>query len=223
MKTVLHWTSLVAQWLRICLPMQGTLIHPWSRKIPTCHEAISPWATTTEPMLRACVLQQERPPQREAWAPQLESRLHVATKTQNSPKYNYLINFFKSLFSITPNLSPNSWHQMTTPSISRHSPLYWAAIVYECQYGSAVAFVQKDLFSHIALGCPLHRQVSTEWEHGTGILKRLWGPPWSSSAQRLCPNAFIYWTLKIQTCENQLFTLGAFIFDSHLLFRELKV
>ena len=42
-------TSLVAQWLRIHLPMQGTQVEPWSRKIPHAAEQLSPRATTTEP------------------------------------------------------------------------------------------------------------------------------------------------------------------------------
>ena len=43
-----YWrTSLVAQWLRICLPMQGTGVR--SGKIPHAAEQLSPCATTTEP------------------------------------------------------------------------------------------------------------------------------------------------------------------------------
>ena len=43
-------TSLVAQWLRICLPMQGGHgFDPWSRKIPHAAEQLSLCATTTEP------------------------------------------------------------------------------------------------------------------------------------------------------------------------------
>ena len=43
--------SLVAQWLRIRLPMQGTWFDPWSGKIPHAMEQLSPCATTTEPVL----------------------------------------------------------------------------------------------------------------------------------------------------------------------------
>ena len=43
--------SLVAQWLRIHLPMQGTRVEPWSGKIPHAAEQLSPCATTTEPAL----------------------------------------------------------------------------------------------------------------------------------------------------------------------------
>ena len=49
---IIGWgTSLVAQWLRICLPMQGHGFEPWSVKIPHATERLSPWATTTEPAL----------------------------------------------------------------------------------------------------------------------------------------------------------------------------
>ena len=45
-------TSLVAQWLRIHLPMQGRGhgFEPWSGKIPHAVEQLSPCATTTEPV-----------------------------------------------------------------------------------------------------------------------------------------------------------------------------
>ena len=48
------WTSLVAQWLRICLPMQGTRIRALLWEDPTCHGATNPvchnyWACTLEP------------------------------------------------------------------------------------------------------------------------------------------------------------------------------
>ena len=42
---------LVVQWLRICLPVQGTRFKPWSRKIPHAAEQLSPRSTTTEPAL----------------------------------------------------------------------------------------------------------------------------------------------------------------------------
>ena len=43
--------SLVAQWLRICLPMQGTRVRALVREDPTCRGALSPCATTTETAL----------------------------------------------------------------------------------------------------------------------------------------------------------------------------
>ena len=46
--------SLMAQWLRICLPMQGTQVRALVREDPTCHRATKPvrhnyWACTLEP------------------------------------------------------------------------------------------------------------------------------------------------------------------------------
>ena len=42
-------TSLVAQWLGIHLPMQGTRVQSLVQEDPTCHGATKPVATTTEP------------------------------------------------------------------------------------------------------------------------------------------------------------------------------
>ena len=61
-KNTFKGTSLVAQWLRIHLPMQGTRVQVRSR----AHEPqlLSPRATTTEAHApRARALQQEKPPQ----------------------------------------------------------------------------------------------------------------------------------------------------------------
>ena len=81
--------SLVAQWLRIRLPMQETWVRALVREDPTCRKAagpahhnyqacalesrepqlLSPRATTTEAHTpRARAPQQEKPPQREAGA-----------------------------------------------------------------------------------------------------------------------------------------------------------
>ena len=58
-KTGSGGTSLVAQWLRICLLMQGTRI--WFGKIPHYVEQLSPWwATTTEPKHLEPVLPNKR-------------------------------------------------------------------------------------------------------------------------------------------------------------------
>ena len=72
-------TSLVVQWLRICLPRQGTRVRALVREDLTCHGATKPvrhnyWArvpqllkpTRLEPML----CNKEKPPQWEAHAPQ---------------------------------------------------------------------------------------------------------------------------------------------------------
>ena len=94
-KEVYVWTSLVVQWLRIRLPMQGTWVLALGREDPTCLRATKPmrhnyWACTLEPAShnywacapqllkpehpRAHALQQEKRPQWEAHAPQRKSR-----------------------------------------------------------------------------------------------------------------------------------------------------
>ena len=83
--------SLVAQWLRIRLPMQGTRVRALAREDPTCRGATKPmhhyyWAWALEPAShnywslcaatteacapRACAPRQVKPPQWEACAPQ---------------------------------------------------------------------------------------------------------------------------------------------------------
>ena len=51
LKNMKKGASLVVQWLRIRLPMQGTVFEPWSGKIPHAAEQLSPCATTTKPVL----------------------------------------------------------------------------------------------------------------------------------------------------------------------------
>ena len=76
---ILWETSLVAQWLRICLPMQGTQVWSLVREDPTCHGATNPvrhnyWTCVPHLLkparFRACARQQETLPQWEARAPQ---------------------------------------------------------------------------------------------------------------------------------------------------------
>ena len=74
-------TSLTVQWLRICLPIQGTWVWSLVLEDSTCHRAAKPahnyWACVLElssaateaSMPRACILPQAKPPQREARAP----------------------------------------------------------------------------------------------------------------------------------------------------------
>ena len=64
-KTIIQkksWASLVAQWLRICLPIQGTWVRALVWEDPTCRGATRPvshnyWACASG----ACAPQQERP------------------------------------------------------------------------------------------------------------------------------------------------------------------
>ena len=63
-------TSLVVQWLRIHLPVQGMGFNPWFWKIPHATEQLSLSATTSEARApRPREPQQEKPLQREARAP----------------------------------------------------------------------------------------------------------------------------------------------------------
>ena len=82
--------SLVAQWLRICLPMQGTWVRALVWQNPTCRGATGPvshnyWACVSG----ACAPQQERPTHRdEEWPPLATTRgsPRTETKTQHSHK-----------------------------------------------------------------------------------------------------------------------------------------
>ena len=63
--------SLVAQWFRVCLPMQGTWVRALVWEDPTCHGATKPvshnyWACASG----ACAPKRERPRQWEAHTPQ---------------------------------------------------------------------------------------------------------------------------------------------------------
>ena len=70
------WASLVVQWLRICLPMQGTRVRALVWEDPMCRGATRPmshnyWACASG----ACAPQQERPAHRdEEWSPRPATR-----------------------------------------------------------------------------------------------------------------------------------------------------
>ena len=101
-----YWTSLVAQWLRIRLPMQGTWVWALVWEDPTCHGATKPmhhncWACTLEPepqllntrattteahTPRAHALQQEKPLQWEALT--LQRRVAPARRNQRKPVHS---------------------------------------------------------------------------------------------------------------------------------------
>ena len=69
LRQLYHGTPLVAQWLRIHLPMQGTWVRSLVWEEPTCHGATKPvhhnyWAGTLEPVSHdywACVPQLPKP------------------------------------------------------------------------------------------------------------------------------------------------------------------
>ena len=122
-------TSLVAQWLRIHLPMQGTWVQALVQEDPTCHRAtkpcapqllslrsrarepqlLNPQAATTEacaPRVRAP--QQEKPLQWEAHTPQWRAAPLEATRESpcaatrpNTAKKNKKQN--KQSWTLTPN------------------------------------------------------------------------------------------------------------------------
>ena len=97
--TELNWAAECAQWIRVCLPMQGRWVWCLVQENFTCWEAAQPQllslsAATTEAhvpksqqaaiteahMPRACVPQQEKPSQWEAHAPQQRIALFSATR-----------------------------------------------------------------------------------------------------------------------------------------------
>ena len=131
--------SLVAQWLRICLPMQGTWVRALVWEDSTCRGATGPvshnyWACASG----ACALQQERPHSErpthcnEEWPPLATTREspHTEMKTQHSHKkkkdcfccitkwisyiYTYIPISPPSCTSLPPSLShPSRWTQST--------------------------------------------------------------------------------------------------------------
>ena len=52
-KKTCPWTSLVVQWIIICLPMHGTQVQSLVREDSTCLGQLSPCATTTESALQS--------------------------------------------------------------------------------------------------------------------------------------------------------------------------
>ena len=86
-----HETSLVAQWLRICLPMQGTLVRSLVQEDPTCCGATKPvshhyWACALEPashIYRAHVLQVLKAVRLE---PVLHNKSNKRSTTMRSPR-----------------------------------------------------------------------------------------------------------------------------------------
>ena len=61
-----HGVSLVAQWLRACMPVRGRGFSPWSGKTLHAMGQLSLCATTAKACVpRVCALQREKPPQLE--------------------------------------------------------------------------------------------------------------------------------------------------------------
>ena len=71
----------MAQWVRVCLPMQVTQVPSLIRENPTCCRATNPCVTTAEAhVLRAHAPQQEKPPEWGASVPQREQARLAATR-----------------------------------------------------------------------------------------------------------------------------------------------
>ena len=77
-------TCLVAQWLRIHLPMEGTQVQALVQEDPTCHGATKPCDTTTEPALLARKPQLLKPTSHNYWSP------HAATTEARAPRAHAL-------------------------------------------------------------------------------------------------------------------------------------
>ena len=78
-----YWTSLVVQWLGVCLLMQGTQVRSPVREDPMCVGAAK---TTTE----ACALQQEKSPPGEDCAPQPEGSHRLQQRRPSTGKNTYM-------------------------------------------------------------------------------------------------------------------------------------
>ena len=78
----------MVQWLGICLQLQGTWVQSLLWEDPTCYGA-----TTTQPEHPRAHEAQEKPPQREAQAPQLE-KAQTQQQRPHAAK-NKIQNFFK--------------------------------------------------------------------------------------------------------------------------------
>ena len=71
---------LVAQWLRICLPMQGTWVQSLVWKDPICHNY---WN-----LPRTCALQLEKPPRSTVRSPLTTLSSPCSQQTRESPRCN---------------------------------------------------------------------------------------------------------------------------------------
>ena len=83
-KTMLSWTSLLVQWIRIRLPMQRTQVHSLVREDSTCREATKPVCCSYWPA-RSCFLMREAAAMRSPCAATGENP-HAATKIWCSQK-----------------------------------------------------------------------------------------------------------------------------------------
>ena len=88
------WASLVFQWLRIHLAMQGTLVRSWSREDPTCSGAVSPCSPTPSPRAIELMLYRkrshhsEKPAHRNGELGTTRESLHAVSKARRNQNIN---------------------------------------------------------------------------------------------------------------------------------------
>ena len=120
-KITLYRTSLVVQWPRICLPMQGTWVWSLVWEDPSCLRATKPCTTATEACLpRTQALQQEKPLQwvtcplrPEPHSPQLEKAMHRNWKSRAAKSWIKKKNRGKVAKLLKQTLiRPKQWAQM---------------------------------------------------------------------------------------------------------------
>ena len=109
------WASLVAQWLRIRLPMQGTRVRALVQEYPTCRGAAKPmchnyWVCVPQLLKPTCLepmLRNKRSHHNEKTAHCNEEQLlftatreslHAATKTQHSQTHTHTHTHTQSMF-----------------------------------------------------------------------------------------------------------------------------
>ena len=113
---------MVAQWLRICLPMQRIRVWSMAQEDPTCHGATNPvhhnyWACAP----RARASQQEKPPQWEARASQRRpntAKKNLKKKT-NSKGFYYFLDLVRICWCVSGSGPQHFWHQ---------GPVLWQTI-----------------------------------------------------------------------------------------------
>ena len=126
-------TSVVVQWIRICLPMQGTQVRALVREDFTCHGATRPvchnfWACALQPKHcnywspHAWSLCSEIPETTTMRSPRTATREspHAAAKAQSNQKWTHSFFFKKFLFrNANQNYSevPTTSHQPEWPSL----------------------------------------------------------------------------------------------------------
>ena len=81
-KILWGWASLVVQWSRICLPMQGTCVQSQVGEDPTCQGAAKPVAASTEARAPEPVLHKRSPTVR---SPRSESESSLCSLQTRQP------------------------------------------------------------------------------------------------------------------------------------------